>query len=95
MAMAKPVVSRRSGGTPDLVANGNTGLLAPRGDTNAQAPNNLTLLRHPELRRTYGQAGRRRVVDVLNPQRMCQEMVEVYRSTLSAPRRRSLLPVPA
>jgi glycosyltransferase involved in cell wall biosynthesis len=95
MAMAKPVVSWRSGGTPELVANGKTGLLAPRGDTNALAANILTLLRHPELRRTYGEAGRRRVVDVLNPQRMCQEMVEVYRSTLSAPRRRSLLPVPA
>jgi glycosyltransferase involved in cell wall biosynthesis len=92
MAMAKPVVSWRSGGTPELVVDGRTGLLAPRGDTNALASNMLTLLRHPQLRRTYGEAGRQRVVDVLNPQRMCQEMVAVYRSTLATPSRRSLLP---
>jgi hypothetical protein len=40
------------------------------------------VLHDPELRRRFGAAGRKRVVERLNPPRMCQDMVEVYRHLL-------------
>jgi glycosyltransferase involved in cell wall biosynthesis len=85
MAMAKPVVAWDSGGTPELVVHGETGLLAPRGNVEALAGALVQLLRDSSLRRQFGEAGRRRVEDVLTPQRMCREMTAVYQKLIKRP----------
>jgi glycosyltransferase involved in cell wall biosynthesis len=82
MAMAKPVVAWQSGGTPEMVVHGQTGLLVEPNSAPLLADALLEVLRDPELRRRFGAAGRKRVVERLNPRRMCQDMVEVYRHLL-------------
>ncbi len=57
----KPVVATRSGGIPDAVADGETGILLPPGDFEAIVQAIRRLVEHPELRRSMGEAARKRV----------------------------------
>jgi glycosyltransferase involved in cell wall biosynthesis len=60
MACGRPVVASATGGLPDAVIDGETGLLVPPGDVCALRAALCTLLRDPALRRRMGQAARRR-----------------------------------
>lgn len=57
MAAGLPVVATAVGGATDLVVDGRTGLLAPRGDAEALAAAVATLLDDPERRTGMGRAG--------------------------------------
>src|SRR6059058_2870518 len=61
MASARAVVSTRLAGIPELVVDGQTGMLAPPGDSTALADALEQLLRDPELRLRFGDAGRARI----------------------------------
>jgi len=61
MASARPVVSTRLAGIPELVVDGQTGMLAPPGDSVALAHALEQLLRDPELRLRFGHSGRARI----------------------------------
>jgi glycosyltransferase involved in cell wall biosynthesis len=61
MASARPVVSTRLAGIPELVVDGQTGMLAPPGDSTALAHALEQLLRDPELRLRFGHSGRARI----------------------------------
>jgi len=61
MSAARPVVSTRLAGIPELVVHEETGLLAPPGDVAALADALEQLIRDPALRLRYGQAGRGRM----------------------------------
>src|SRR5436309_6581756 len=61
MASARPVVATRLAGIPELVVDGQTGMLAPPGDSTALADALEQLLRDPELRLRFGHAGRARI----------------------------------
>ena len=61
MASARPVVSTRLAGIPELVVDGQTGMLASPGDSTALAQALEQLLRDPELRLRFGDAGRARI----------------------------------
>ena len=56
--MELPVISTRSGSIPDLVKDGQTGILVPPGDTQALADAMIKLGINGDLRRRLGQAGR-------------------------------------
>lgn len=56
-----PVVSTRSGGIPDTVAEGETALLVEENDVEGMAAAMLSLLRDPERAAAMGRAGRARV----------------------------------
>lgn len=60
MAMGKPVVSTDVPGCRQTVADGETGLLVPRGDARALASALERLAADPALRRRLGEAGRAR-----------------------------------
>jgi glycosyltransferase involved in cell wall biosynthesis len=92
MALRKPVVAWANGGALEVVAHGQTGLLAETKCVPALADALQVLLRDPALRRRYGEAGRRRVEQTFTPARMCREMIEVYSAALSAADRRSPRP---
>lgn len=79
MAMGLPVVAADAGGPPEVVVDGETGLLSPPDDTEQLAANVITLIDDPELRRRLGGAGRRRVLEHLNAQRMADDVEAVYR----------------
>ena len=82
MAMAKPIVAWKSGGTPEMVIDGEAGFLVEPNSAPVLAEALLRVLRDPELRRRFGRAGRRRVEEYHNPARMCRDAAEVYRAIL-------------
>jgi glycosyltransferase involved in cell wall biosynthesis len=63
MAMGRPVAATRTGGTPEIVLDGETGFLFAPGDDKALADCLTRLLTDSETRERMGQAGRRRVED--------------------------------
>ncbi|HZH25832.1 MAG TPA: glycosyltransferase family 4 protein [Azospirillaceae bacterium] len=63
-AAGLPVVAGRTGGVPDVVADGVTGLLPPVGDADAFAAAMAELLRDPVRRAAMSAAARTRIADV-------------------------------
>ncbi len=66
MAAGMPVVSTRVSGIPELVKDGETGLLAPEKDAAALADALERLHREPELGRRLAEAARQHVVESYN-----------------------------
>ena len=62
MACGTAVVGSRTGGIPEVVAEGETGLLVPPGEPASLAEALNVLLRDPGRARAMGQAGRKRAV---------------------------------
>jgi starch synthase len=62
MACGTAVVGSRTGGIPEVVAEGETGLLVPPGDPEALAAALNTVLSDPDLAQAMGQAGRKRAI---------------------------------
>lgn len=60
MACARPLVVTASGALPELVDDGVTGLVVPRGDARALREALVTLIRDPEKRQAVGRAARAR-----------------------------------
>lgn len=83
MAMARPVVALRSGGVPEVVEHGGSGLLSEPGDVDALAANLLLLLREPTVRERMGRRGRELVETVHTPRRMADKALSVYREVLA------------
>jgi len=61
MAFGKPVIGGAEGGTPDVIADGDTGFLVPAGDVARLAAVLESLFTQDELRRQMGQRARERV----------------------------------
>jgi glycosyltransferase involved in cell wall biosynthesis len=79
MACGKPVVATTAGGMPEVVADGETGLLVPPRDDAAMAAAVVRLLRDQRLRTAMGAAGERRVREMFSAERMVQDTLAVYR----------------
>lgn len=82
MAMAKPVVAIDNGGTPEVVAHGKTGLLAPPWDVQTIAEHILRLLKDRELRLEFGRAGRERALSMFSAERMARDAERAYHRIL-------------
>ncbi len=95
MAMLRPVVAYASGGAPEVVAHGETGLLVTPGNIDALTTALGRLLRDGDLRRSFGTAGRRRVEEVFTPGRSAAAMLDVYRSISHSERGISEKPAPS
>jgi glycosyltransferase involved in cell wall biosynthesis len=78
MAAQLPVVATRVGGIPELVVEGETGLLVPPGDAAALATALKRLLTNPDLRRRMGQAGHQRITTHFRLEDKVREQEEVY-----------------
>ncbi len=79
MACAKPVVATTAGGMPEVVADGETGLLVPPRDDRALAAAIVTLLKDRQKRIAMGAAGERRVREHFSAERMVQDTLDLYR----------------
>jgi glycosyltransferase involved in cell wall biosynthesis len=84
MAAGLPVVATGVGGVPELVVDGETGLLVRPGDPAALAAALRRLLEDPELRRKLGAAGRARVGTHFTLDSFHEAHVAVYRRELAA-----------
>jgi glycosyltransferase involved in cell wall biosynthesis len=83
MAAGRPVVATRVGGNPEVVVDGESGLLVPPRDSAALADAVLRLLRDPALARRLGEAARRRVETEFTLERMVSRMEGLYDDLLS------------
>jgi starch synthase len=78
MACAKPVVASNVGGVPEIVLDGETGLLFPGEDVPALARTLEGLLSDPERATAMGCAGRARAEALFTWQRIADQYFEIY-----------------
>jgi glycosyltransferase involved in cell wall biosynthesis len=79
MGCEVPVVASDAGGLPEVVEDGVTGLVVPRGDSGALAGAIGSLLADPERRRRMGQAGRARALRLFDWDRSAEQFEGLYR----------------
>ncbi len=84
MAMGLPVISTIHGGIPELVEDGVSGFLVPERDVEAIAQKLIFLIQHPEQWVQMGQAGRAKVEELYDMQKLNDELVEIYENLLKS-----------
>jgi len=82
-ASAKPVVAFNVGGVNEAVANGNSGSLVERGNTDELAEAILKILSNPRLRERMGKKGREFVLQNFTWDLCAKTMLVVYHEALS------------
>ena len=81
MAVGKPVIASRIGGLPEIVTDGETGILVEPGDSDALRTAIETLVNDPALAARMGAAGRERV-SAFHASTIVGEIESVYREVL-------------
>lgn len=79
LAMAKPVVATNVGGNPELIINGQTGLIVPPGEPELLARAIVRLLRNRELAARLGQNGLELVRQKFLNSVRCDRIEQLYR----------------
>jgi colanic acid/amylovoran biosynthesis glycosyltransferase len=80
-AMGRPVVGFRSGGIPEAIQEGKTGLLAAEGDESELAAHILRYLQNKQLWRDAGEQGIRWVADRFDLNHQTGELESIYRES--------------
>ncbi len=93
MARGLPVVATRVGGNPEVVAEGETGLLVAPADPHQLAVAMLALLRDPHRRECMGRGGRRRVEAHFEVRGMLARYEGLYEQLLPSPTRQQGQPL--
>ena len=83
MAGGRPVLSTRLAGIPELVIDGETGVLVPPGDTSALAEALAQLVCDCELRLRYGRSGRTRIEQCFRIEHTVAPLLELFQNTLA------------
>jgi len=81
-ASGLPVVATRHAGIPEVVLDGETGLLVAERDVDAMAAAMLRLLREPAYAGTMGAAGRRRVQELFTAERSLGLLADILRRVM-------------
>jgi glycosyltransferase involved in cell wall biosynthesis len=79
MACARPIVATSTGGIPEVVVDGQTGILVPPRDHEALARAIIALLRDEHAQQIMGGQALLRVRERFSAERMVQETLAVYR----------------
>lgn len=83
MGCETPVVASDAGGLPEVVEDGVTGLIVPRGDSAALADAMGTLLADPAKRAEMGRAGRERALRLFDWDRTAEQFERIYASVMA------------
>ena len=87
MACGKPIVATTAGGMPEVVVDGETGLLVPPRDHEAMAAAIVRLLKDDALRRQMGEAGAARAcASASAPSGWCRTRCGVYQRVAASAR---------
>jgi glycosyltransferase involved in cell wall biosynthesis len=78
MAAGLPVVASRVGGMKETIVHGRTGLLVEREDPAELVRALRTLIDDPELRQSFGEAGRRRAAELYSWSRVVEEVETTF-----------------
>lgn len=92
MAMHRPAIGTAVGGVPEVIVEGETGLLVPPKDPESLARALLTLAGPPDLRRRMGEAGRRRVERHFDERVAVARTIDLYREMLGTGGGRMMAP---
>jgi glycosyltransferase involved in cell wall biosynthesis len=84
MTAGRPVIGTRVGGTPELVRDGETGLLVERSDPEGLARALEALLDDETLRRTMGEQARRYVDQHFSESGTVDRLVALYRDVIAS-----------
>jgi glycosyltransferase involved in cell wall biosynthesis len=82
MAAGKAVVATNGGGIPEIVVDGETGILVPMGDVQLMAAAICDLLADPARRRKMGEMGRKRVLHHFTIDAVARNVERVYDEVL-------------
>jgi glycosyltransferase involved in cell wall biosynthesis len=82
MSASRPLVASRVSALPEIVVDGETGLLVPPDDPAALAAALNALLADPARAEAMGRAGRARLVERFSVDRMIRETLAVYEAVL-------------
>ncbi|MEM7063219.1 MAG: glycosyltransferase [Cyanobacteria bacterium P01_B01_bin.77] len=82
-AMGLPVVSFATGGIPEAVIHGETGLLAPEKDMDQLSKNLIRLLADADLRRRFAQAGQAHVAAKFDIRKNTQKLESIYDNVIA------------
>lgn len=85
MACAVPVISTRTGGVPELIENGVSGLLCEVGDYSCMAASAVALLRDTERHALLRAEARRRAEELFPQDRIVGQYEALYREVLAEP----------
>ena len=83
MAMGLPIVGTQVGGVPEVVGDGDNGLLVPVDDSPALAEAIIRLLNDPAMRAAMAARSRDRVASHFLTDTMCEHMLLLYRRLLA------------
>ena len=86
MASGVPVVASRVGGVPEVVIDGETGVLCELGDVEGMAEAAVRLLTDPALYKRFAEAARRRAVETFSETQVTPRYEKVYEVALGAAR---------
>jgi glycosyltransferase involved in cell wall biosynthesis len=90
MVLGKPVVATTVGGNPELLADGETGLLVAPEDSRQLAAAVGSLLTNEPMRHRMGQAARRRALTEFSVDKMVEQTTLLYRRLGGLARRRQV-----
>lgn len=83
MSRGLPVVATNVGGVPELVRNGENGILVDTHDADSVASSLITLIENPQLRISMGASGRQVALEKHSPRRLAERLISVYEKALS------------
>jgi len=93
MASGLPIVATRTGGNPELVQDGETGLLPSPGSDDALAQAVMRYVREPGLRASHGARARQVALERYSLGNMVSRYADIYRELLEQRCPRALAPV--
>ena len=83
MQYSLPVISTREGGIPDIVIDGETGILVEKNDPEGLADAIASLIEDPELARRMGHAGRKRLEENFTERHFETRFTDILHTLLS------------
>ncbi len=83
LALNRPVVAPSVGGVPEIIRNGETGLLVPAGDPGAMASGILRLLNDRDFAQRLATAGRKYVGEHFTLEAQASALAGLYREALA------------